>query len=99
MKLLLVLLSVAGVSGLVWVCPALGETREIVRADKAEEAEGAEEEMSPNSLFPYSPNQASVVDLKQNEVSYTATDLVAQAITRVTGVRSVAITRSAIAFL
>ena len=65
MKLLSVLLSVAGVSGLVWVSPVgAGEQRsrgvEVVRAEGAEAAEEA--------------------------VKNTAADLVAQGVTRVTGV-------------
>ncbi|MBE9167126.1 TonB-dependent siderophore receptor [Pleurocapsales cyanobacterium LEGE 06147] len=41
----------------------------------------------PNSPVSQFPNQASVVDLKQNDLSGTAADLVAQGVTRVTGVQ------------
>ena len=60
MKLLSVLLSVAGISGLVWVCPVVAETGEILRAGEAGE------EM---------PLQLG-----------NASDLLAQGVTRVTGV-------------
>ena len=75
MKLLSVLLSVAGISGLVWVCPVAAETsldtdkKEIVRAEEAGEAGGAEE---AGREMPLQLGNAS--------------DLVAQGVTRVTGV-------------
>jgi iron complex outermembrane receptor protein len=74
MKLLSILLSVAGVSGLVWVCPV---SAEVVRAEVAEVAEEAEGEMLfPNPLKPQFPSP----------FRGTAENLLTQGTTRVMGV-------------
>lgn len=80
-------LAITGVWGLVVVSPVwagtreIGETRETVRA---------EEEISfPNPPFPQSPippSPQSLDNLEQNNLSYSAADLLAQGVTRVTGV-------------
>ncbi|MEO1006266.1 MAG: AMIN domain-containing protein, partial [Cyanobacteria bacterium J06638_38] len=72
MKLLSVLLF-ASVSGLVVVSP--------VRAE--EQVSGGED--FPISLIPQFPNR-ELNNLKQNNISYSAADLMAQGVTRVTGV-------------
>ena len=75
MKLLSVLLSVVGVSGLVWVCPVFAETSLDAETGKLGDSEKALVEKSPSPQIPQSPSQSSSIDL-----------LAQNNLTRVTGV-------------
>ena len=75
MKLLSVLLSVVGVSGLVWVCPVIAETSLDAKTERRKNAEKALVEKSPSPPIPQSPSQSSSIDL-----------LAQDNLTRVTGV-------------
>ena len=75
MKLLSVLLSIAGVSSLVWVCPVIAETSLDAKTERRKNAEKALVEKSPSLPIPQFPSQSSSIDL-----------LAQDNLTRVTGV-------------
>ncbi|MGV2831135.1 AMIN domain-containing protein [Myxosarcina sp. GI1(2024)] len=84
-----VLLSVVGVSSLVWICPVSAEVSlDVETRGTRETRRTALVEKSPNPPFPHSPIQPSLVNSEQNPLRGTAADLMAQGeVTRVTSVQ------------